>query len=276
MVRFFMSTYSSSNPVTISTLNEMKVRGEKIACLTAYDATFSALESSCGIEVILVGDSLGMILQGHDSTLPVTMEDILYHLDSVKRANYGSMVMADMPFMSYASEEQTLENAAALMRAGANCVKLEGTSWISRSTELLSERGIPVCAHMGLTPQSVNRIGGYIVQGRNPDKAEELIKEAKLLEESGASMLLLECVPSELAKNITESVEIPVIGIGAGVEVDGQIMVNYDLLGITQMEKPPKFVKNYLQDASSIEEAIKKYVSEVKEKKFPGIEHSFK
>ena len=166
-----MSTYSSSNPVTISTLNEMKVKGEKIACLTAYDATFSALESSCGVEVILVGDSLGMILQGHDSTLPVTMEDILYHLDSVKRANYGSMVMADMPFMSYASEEQTLENAAALMRAGANCVKLEGTSWISKSTELLAERGIPVCAHMGLTPQSVNRIGGYIVQGRNPEKA---------------------------------------------------------------------------------------------------------
>ena len=268
-----MSTYSSSNPVTISTLNEMKVRGEKIACLTAYDATFSALESSCGVEVILVGDSLGMILQGHDSTLPVTMEDILYHLDSVKRANYGSMIMADMPFMSYASEEQTLENAAALMRVGANCVKLEGTSWISRSTELLAERGIPVCAHMGLTPQSVNRIGGYIVQGRNPDKAEELIKEANLLEESGASMLLLECVPSELAKNITESLEIPVIGIGAGVEVDGQIMVNYDLLGITQMDKPPKFVKNYLQGASSIEEAIKSYVSEVKEKKFPGIEH---
>ena len=148
--------------------------------------------------------------------------------------------------------------------------------WISRSTELLSERGIPVCAHMGLTPQSVNRIGGYIVQGRNPDKAEELIKEAKLLEESGASMLLLECVPSELAKNISESLKIPVIGIGAGVDVDGQIMVNYDLLGITQMDKPPKFVKNYLQGASSIEEAIKSYVSEVKEKKFPGIEHSFK
>ena len=271
-----MSIYSSSNPVTISTLNKMKARGEKIACLTAYDATFSALESSCGIEVILVGDSLGMILQGHDSTLPVTMEDILYHLDSVKRANHGSMIMADMPFMSYASEEQTLENAAALMRAGANCVKLEGTSWISRSTELLAERGIPVCAHMGLTPQSVNRIGGYIVQGRNPDKAEELIKEAKLLEQSGASMLLLECVPSELAKNISEFLKIPVIGIGAGVEVDGQIMVNYDLLGITQMEKPPKFVKNYLQGASSIEEAIKSYVSEVKEKKFPGIEHSFK
>ena len=254
----------------------MKEKGEKIACLTAYDATFSTLESSCGIEVILVGDSLGMILQGHESTLPVTMEDILYHLESVKRTNLGSMIMADMPFMSYASEEQTLENAAALMRAGANCVKLEGTSWISKSTELLTERGIPVCAHMGLTPQSINRIGGYIVQGRNPDKAEELIKEAKLLEESGASMLLLECVPSELAKNISESLDIPVIGIGAGSDVDGQIMVIYDLLGITQMEKQPKFVKNYLQESSSVEEAIKKYVLEVKEKTFPGIEHSFK
>ena len=271
-----MSIPSASNPITISHLNDMKTRGEKIVCLTAYDATFSAIESLNGIEVILVGDSLGMILQGHDSTLPVTMEDIIYHLENVKRTNKGSLIMADMPFMSYASEEQTLENAASLMRAGANCVKLEGTAWIGKSTELLAERGIPVCAHMGLTPQSVNRIGGYIVQGRNPDKAEELIKEAKLLEESGASMLLLECVPSELAKNISESLKIPVIGIGAGVEVDGQIMVNYDLLGITQMEKPPKFVKNYLQGASSIEEAIRSYVSEVKEKKFPGIEHSFK
>ena len=271
-----MSIYSSSHPVTISTLKEMKSKGEKIACLTAYDATFAALESICGIEVILVGDSLGMILQGHDSTLPVTMEDILYHLDSVKRTNQGSLIMADMPFMSYASEEQTLKNAANLMRAGANCVKLEGTSWISRSTELLAERGIPVCAHMGLTPQSVNRIGGYIVQGRDPDKAEELIKEAKLLENSGASMLLLECVPMELAKSISESLEIPVIGIGAGPEVDGQIMVIYDLLGITQMEKAPKFVKNYLLEATSIEEAIRNYAYEVKEKNFPGLEHSFK
>jgi 3-methyl-2-oxobutanoate hydroxymethyltransferase len=180
-----------------------------------------------------------------------------------------------MPFMSYASEEQTLENAASLMRAGANCVKLEGTAWISKSTELLAERGIPVCAHMGLTPQSVNRIGGYIVQGRDPNKAEELIQEAKLLENSGASMLLLECVPRELAKSISESLAIPVIGIGAGPDVDGQIMVIYDLIGITQMEKAPKFVKNFLLEANSIENAIEGYVKEVKEKTFPSAEHSF-
>ena len=144
-----MSTYSTTQPITISTLKKMKTQGEKISCLTAYDATFSALESLSGVEIILVGDSLGMILQGHESTLPVTMNNIIYHLESVRRGNKGSMIMADMPFMSYASEEQTLENAASLMRAGANCVKLEGTSWISKSTELLAERGIPVCAHMG-------------------------------------------------------------------------------------------------------------------------------
>ena len=270
-----MSIQSPSNPITISHLNDMKTRGEKIVCLTAYDATFSAIESLNGVEVILVGDSLGMILQGHNSTLPVTMEDIIYHLANVKRTNRGSLIMADMPFMSYASEEQTLENAASLMRAGANCVKLEGTAWIGKSTELLAERGIPVCAHMGLTPQSVNRIGGYIVQGRDPNKAEELIQEAKLLENSGASILLLECVPRELAKTICESVEIPVIGIGAGPDVDGQIMVIYDLIGITQMEKAPKFVKNFLLENNSIESAIDGYVKAVKEKTFPGAEHSF-
>ena len=270
-----MSTHSTTQPITISTLKKMKAQGEKISCLTAYDATFSALESLSGVEIILVGDSLGMILQGHESTLPVTMNNIIYHLESVRRGNKGSMIMADMPFMSYASEEQTLENAASLMRAGANCVKLEGTSWISKSTELLAERGIPVCAHMGLTPQSVNRIGGYIVQGRDPEKAEELIKEAKLLENSGASLLLLECVPRALAKLITESVGIPVIGIGAGPDVDGQIMVIYDLIGITQMEKAPKFVKNFMLDNVSIHEAIEDYVRSVKAKDFPSSDHSF-
>ena len=267
---------SHKKPVTITTLNKFKESSEKFTCLTAYESTMASVISQSGVDVILVGDSLGMVIQGHDSTLPVTMDQLIYHLECVVNGNEGSHIMADMPFMSYATDDLGLENAKKLMQAGANSVKIEGGEWISKMAQVLSDRGIPVCAHMGLTPQSVNRIGGYIVQGRNPDKAEELIKEAILLEESGASMLLLECVPSELAKNITKSLEIPVIGIGAGVDVDGQIMVNYDLLGITQMEKPPKFVKNYLQDASSIEEAIRSYVSEVKEKKFPGIEHSFK
>jgi len=271
-----MSSQFINENITLNTLIKMKKSGEKIACLTAYDATFSKIVSNSGVDVILVGDSLGMVLQGHDSTLPVTMEDIIYHIKNVKRANPRSLVMGDMPFMSYASEQQTLENAAKLMQAGAHCIKLEGNSWISQSTSLLSERGIPVCAHMGLTPQSVNRIGGYIVQGRDPKKAEELLQEAKLLEDSGASILLLECVPQSLAKKITESLNIPVIGIGAGLDVDGQIMVIYDLLGITQMEAPPKFVKNFLNRKDcSIELAIKSYVKEVKNKDFPTMEHSF-
>ena len=270
-----MSTYSTTQPITISTLKKMKTQGEKISCLTAYDATFSALESLSGVEVILVGDSLGMILQGHDSTLPVTMDNILYHLESVRRGNKGSMIMADMPFMSYASEQQTLENAASLMRAGANCVKLEGTSWISKSTELLAERGIPVCAHMGLTPQSINRIGGYFVQGRDTNKRDEMISEAKALESAGASLLLLECVPEDLAKEITQSLSIPVIGIGAGVYTDAQVMVIHDLLGISCLDKSPKFVKNFLAENDSIQSSVNAYVKAVKEKQFPAKEHTF-
>ena len=266
----------SNKAITTTEIRNRKAKGEKLVMCAAYDATFASILDASGVDMLLVGDSLGMVIQGHDTTIPVTLEHMIYHTAAVARGAKNAHIVGDMPFMSYASEEQTLKNAANLMRAGANCVKLEGTSWISRSTELLAERGIPVCAHMGLTPQSVNRIGGYIVQGRDPDKAEELIKEAKLLENSGASMLLLECVPMELAKSISESLEIPVIGIGAGPEVDGQIMVIYDLLGITQMEKAPKFVKNYLLEATSIEEAIRNYAYEVKEKNFPGLEHSFK
>ena len=270
-----MSVHSERKQVTLSSLKKMKEQGEKFTCLTSYESTLTSYICNAGVDVVLVGDSLGMVIQGHDSTLPVSMEQLIYHLECVVKGNKGAHIMADMPFMSYASEQQTLENAASLMRAGANCVKLEGTSWISKSTELLAERGIPVCAHMGLTPQSVNRIGGYIVQGRDPEKAEELIKEAKLLENSGASLLLLECVPRALAKLITESVGIPVIGIGAGPDVDGQIMVIYDLIGITQMEKAPKFVKNFMQDNVSIQEAIEAYVRSVKDKDFPSSDHSF-
>ena len=271
-----MSSQQNNSSVTLNTLNNMKERGEKICCLTAYDSTFSNILSNSGVDVILVGDSLGMVLQGHDSTLPVTMDDIIYHIGNVKRAGPRSLIMGDMPFMSYASEEQTLKNAAQLMQAGAHCIKLEGNSWISKSTSLLSERGIPVCAHMGLTPQSVNRIGGYIVQGRDPKKADDILKEALILQDAGASMLLLECVPQKLAKRITENLDIPVIGIGAGVDVDGQIMVIYDLLGITQMESPPKFVKNFLDETSGgVESAVRLYVESVKDKSFPAEIHSF-
>ncbi len=260
--------------VTVNTLHSMKKDGEKFACLTCYDALFAALFAEAGVEVILVGDSLGMVIQGHDSTLPVTMDDVIYHMQCVQRGSEGSLLIADLPFMSYASETQTLENAARLMRAGAHMVKLEGGAWIAESTSLLAERGIPVCSHMGLTPQSVNRIGGFLVQGRNPEQAESMIEEAKLLEASGASCLLLETVPETLAKTISDTLSIPVIGIGAGCDVDGQIMVLHDVLGISPIT--PKFVKNFLAESSNgIPGAIAAYVEAVKNGTFPGPEHSY-
>jgi len=260
--------------VTLHTLQELKASGEKFVCITAYDALFTRLFYEAGVEVILIGDSLGMVLQGHDSTIPVTMEDMVYHMRCVKRGNQGALLIADLPFMSYASESQTLENAARLMRAGANIIKLEGGAWIAESTRLLSERGIPVCAHMGLTPQSVNRLGGFRVQGRDPDQANTLIEEALMLQEYGASLLLLECIPAKLAKTISEKLSIPVIGIGAGAGVDGQIMVMHDVLGISPIT--PKFVKNFLAGSKEgIPGAIKAYVTAVKNGSFPGKEHSY-
>lgn len=269
-----MSSHKSSHNVTLTTLQKIKDSGEKFACLTAYDACFASILSEAGIEVILVGDSLGMVLQGHDSTLPVTMKDMIYHTECVKRGNKGSLIMADLPFMSYASETQTLENAAALMRAGAHLVKLEGGAWIASTTRLLAERGIPVCAHMGLTPQSVNRIGGFHVQGRDTAQAQLIIEEAQLLQEAGANLLLLECVPNSLAKSITDSLEIPVIGIGAGPDTTAQIMVLHDVLGVSPIT--PKFVKNFLADSDSgIPGAIEAYVKAVKQQTFPAQEHCF-
>jgi len=262
------------NPITLHTLQEMKKTGDKFACITAYDALFAKLFCEVGVEVILVGDSLGMVLQGHDSTIPVTMEDIIYHLKSVKRGNQGALIIGDLPFMSYSSESQTLENAARLMRAGAQVVKLEGGAWIAESTRLLTERGIPVCAHMGLTPQSINRLGGFRVQGRDPDQANTIIQEAMMLEEYGANMLLLECIPAALAAKISEKLTIPVIGIGAGKDVDGQIMVMHDVLGISPIT--PKFVKNFLTESTGgIPGAIKAYVAAVKDGSFPGPEQSY-
>ena len=228
-----MNTHKSNSNITLSTLRDIKQRGEKFTCLTAYDACFASILSEAGVEVLLIGDSLGMVLQGHDSTLPVTMDDMIYHTQCVSRGNKGALLMADLPFMSYASETQTLENAAALMRAGAHMVKLEGGAWIANTTKLLTERGIPVCAHMGLTPQSVNRIGGFYVQGRDTAQAQIILQEAQLLEDSGANILLLECVPKSLAKTITESVSVPVIGIGAGPDTAAQIMVLHDVLGLS-------------------------------------------
>lgn len=260
--------------VTLHTLSAMKKNGEKFAVLTAYDACFSHLVSSAGVEVILVGDSLGMVLQGNDSTLPVTVEEMAYHTQAVARGNQGSLIMSDLPFMSYATPEQAMDSSAALMQAGANMVKLEGGAWLADTVSLLAERGIPVCAHLGLTPQTVNQLGGYRVQGRDKKSAQQMINDAVLLQDAGASILLLECVPSLLAKEISMAVEIPVIGIGAGAGTDAQVLVMHDMLGVTP-GRSPKFVKNFMADASSIEEAVSAYVKAVKDGSFPAAEHGF-
>lgn len=260
--------------VTLHTLSAHKQAGEKFAVLTAYDACFAHAVSSAGVEVILVGDSLGMVLQGQDSTLPVTMDDMIYHTASVAKGNQGAMIMADMPFMSYASEIQTMDNAALLMQAGAHIIKLEGGAWLADSIALLAERGIPACAHLGLTPQAVNKLGGYKVQGRDRESANQMIEDAVLLEKAGASLLLLECVPSLLAKEITQAVDVPVIGIGAGKGTDAQVLVLHDMLGLNPGHTP-KFVKNFMQDADSIQTAISQYNIAVQQGQFPGPEHSF-
>ncbi|PID42905.1 MAG: 3-methyl-2-oxobutanoate hydroxymethyltransferase [Gammaproteobacteria bacterium] len=261
--------------ININTLRQMKSRQEKFACLTAYDATFSNLASTAGVEVLLVGDSLGMVLQGHDSTVPVTMEDMIYHTRCVKNGNQDALIMADMPFMSYSTPEQAMENAGLLMQAGAHMVKLEGGEWLCETITMLSERGIPVCAHLGLTPQSVNKLGGYKVQGRGDEQAAQLIENSQILEQSGADIILVECIPGELATRLTATISAPVIGIGAGSDTDGQVLVMHDMLGVTP-GKTARFVKNFMSEASSIQEAVTHYVQAVKTKSFPGAEHGFK
>jgi 3-methyl-2-oxobutanoate hydroxymethyltransferase len=270
-----MSVHAGRNKVSLSTLSRIKQEGRKFSCLTAYDYCSAYSVSHAGVDVILVGDSLGMVIQGHDSSLPVTIDDMAYHVRCARRGNQGSLLMADLPFMSYYSEQKTLESAAILMRDGAQMVKLEGGAWLAETTRLLTERGIPVCAHMGLTPQSVNHLGGYRVQGRDPTQAREILDEAGILEQAGASALLLECVPVELGRKVSESLRIPVIGIGAGPHTDGQIMVWHDLLGLYP-GKPAKFVKNFLAtNGNSVEDAIRAYDSEVKQGTFPAAEHCY-
>jgi 3-methyl-2-oxobutanoate hydroxymethyltransferase len=261
--------------ITVTSLQALKHKGEKITMLTCYDATFAHAASEAGVEVLLVGDSLGMVLQGHDSTLPVTTADMAYHVASVKRGNQGALIMADLPFMSYATLEQTYANSAALMQAGAHMVKIEGAAWLAESIRLLADRGIPVCAHMGLTPQSVNVLGGYKVQGRLETQARQMRADAITLEQSGAAMILLECVPSELAQEISHAVKIPVIGIGAGSATDGQVLVMHDMLGLSITGRVPKFVKNFMVGQPDIQAALRAYVSAVKDVSFPGTEHGF-
>jgi 3-methyl-2-oxobutanoate hydroxymethyltransferase len=253
----------------------MKQDGEKFAVLAAYDATFAHFISEAEVEVILVGDSLGMVVQGHETTLPVTVEQIAYHTAAVKRGARRSLIMADMPFMSYGNPDSALTNAATLMQAGAHMVKLEGGEWLAETLNKMSERGIPTCAHLGLTPQSVNKFGGYKVQGRDADHAERIIKDAQILQQAGADLLVLECVPTPLATEITLTLNIPVIGIGAGPHTDAQVLVLYDMLGLTP-SRAPKFTRNFLRDSEDIPAALRAYVEAVKKGIFPADEHSFK
>ncbi|GAA0787887.1 MULTISPECIES: 3-methyl-2-oxobutanoate hydroxymethyltransferase [Pseudomonadati] len=260
--------------VTSSTLIKFKQEGKKFTALTAYDASFANAFDSEGIDVLLVGDSMGMVLQGHDDTLPVTVADIAYHTACVRRGISRALLIADMPFMSYSTPEQTMENAAKLMQAGANMVKVEGGHWLLESVKMLTERGIPVCAHLGLTPQSVHVFGGFKVQGRDADNAQRILDEAKALQAAGAQLLVLECIPATLAKAITEALTIPVIGIGAGADTDGQILVMHDVLGISS-GYIPRFSKNYLKQTGEIRSAIRAYIDEVADGTFPAEEHIF-
>lgn len=259
--------------LTLNSLQKMRQEGTPIAALTCYDSSFAVLLEDSGVDVLLVGDSLGMVIQGKNSTLSVSMEDMIYHTKCVAQCSKSSFVMADMPFGSYQENaEKAFANAAMLLSSGAHMVKIEGT--LFDTVRFLVERGIPVCAHIGLTPQSVHRIGGYRVQGRTEEDAKRLLDEAVALEEAGASMLLLEAIPGELARRITERLSIPTIGIGAGSACSGQVLVLYDMLGIYP-GKQAKFVKNYMEQADGIRSAVRRYVEEVKQGIFPGPEHTF-
>ncbi len=266
---------AAPRPITIRTLKKNKESGEKITCLTAYDTSFARLLDEAGIEMLLVGDSLGMVIQGFDSTLPVTMEQMIYHTRCVARGRKRALLMADMPFSSDLTVTDTLKNAARLMKeGGAHIIKLEGGQRQLEAVTALAEHGMPTCAHLGLLPQSVHKEGGYRVQGRDDESASILIDEASKLESAGADMLLLECVPAALATRISQMVEIPVIGIGAGSGCDGQVLVLYDALGITPGKKP-RFTKDFLKESKSISDAIEKYITEVKNCTFPAKEHTF-
>lgn len=259
--------------VTISTLDKMKAAGEKFVCITAYDATFARLVSEAGAETILVGDSLGMVLQGHDSTIQVTVDDMAYHTECVCRAAPESLVIADMPFMSYTTPEQTMANATALMQAGAQMIKMEGGTWLSDSISMLVERGLPVCAHLGLTPQSVNQFGGFKVQGRTPKEAKSILADAVEIQDAGASLLVLECIPAHLAADISSKLDIPVIGIGAGAGTDAQVLVMHDLLGLSQHSA--RFVQNFMEGQNTIQGALKAFVDAVKSGDYPKEEHTY-
>jgi 3-methyl-2-oxobutanoate hydroxymethyltransferase len=267
------STFNSNiNPLTVNDLAAMKQRGEKITCLTAYDASFSALIDKVGVDIMLVGDSLGMVIQGYDTTVPVTITDMVYHARIVSKARRRAFVVADLPFMSYCTPVLAAQNAAKLMQlGGVQMVKLEGAH--IETVSFLVGQGIPVCGHLGLLPQMINQLGTYKVEGKTPAEAEKIIADAHQLQEAGAGLLVLECVPAGLAKEISNQLTIPVIGIGAGVDCDGQVLVLYDMLDIGVVKRP-RFSKNFMHGASSIEAAIEAYHQAVKKAQFPSVQHS--
>lgn len=259
--------------VSIPTLLAKKRNSQKFAVVTCYDASFAGAVERAGIDVILVGDSLGNVLQGHSSTLPVTVDDMAYHTACVARGCSDPLIVSDLPFGSYHSEEQCLNHATTLMRAGAHMVKLEGGTWLCDSIAKLTRIGIPVCGHLGLTPQSVNVLGGFRVQGREQEQAKTIIEDAQALEAAGASMLVVECVPRDLGTEISRALTIPVVGIGAGAGTDAQVLVLHDLLGVS--ERAPKFVRNFAAGSDGIQDALERYRSAVENGSFPAQEHGF-
>ena len=260
--------------VTAPMLAALKAAGTPITMLTCYDASFASLMDRCGVHMLLIGDSLGMVCNGHSSTLPVTVQEVAYHTAAVARGAKSAMIVADLPFGAYGTKEAAYANAVILMQAGAHMVKLEGGAWLADTIKFLTERAVPVCAHLGLTPQSVHQLGGYKVQGKTTAGADQLKADAKLLQEAGATIVVLEAIPATLGKEVTDLLTMPTIGIGAGVDCSGQVLVMHDMLGVFPGRKA-KFVRNFMEGQTSIEAAVTAYVNAVTDRSFPGPEHTF-
>ncbi|PYE18281.1 ketopantoate hydroxymethyltransferase [Paraburkholderia silvatlantica] len=265
---------TSRSAVTVPKLQAMRDAGERIAMLTCYDASFSALCDRAGVDTVLIGDSLGNVLQGHTTTLPVTIDDIAYHTACVARAQTKALIIADLPFGTFGTPEDAFANSVKLMRAGAQMVKIEGGEWLAPTVKMLVERAVPVCAHIGLTPQSVHAFGGFKVQGKSDAAATQLIRDALALQDAGAQLVVIEAVPAALGAEVTKQLRIPTIGIGAGVDCSGQVLVLHDMLGIFP-GKRPRFVKDFMAGQPDIESAVRAYVQAVKEGTFPGPGHVF-
>ncbi|MRX08517.1 3-methyl-2-oxobutanoate hydroxymethyltransferase [Pseudoduganella sp. FT25W] len=265
---------AANKAVTVNTLQALHAAREKITMLTCYDASFASLMDRCGVEILLIGDSLGMVCAGYTSTLPVTVNDIAYHTASVARGTKSAMIVADLPFGAYGTPETAYANAVQVMQAGAHMIKIEGGAWLADTVKFLTDRAIPVCAHLGLTPQSVHQLGGYKVQGKTTESADLLKTDCLKMQAAGASLVVLEAIPSALGKEVTELLSIPTIGIGAGPDCSGQVLVMHDLLGVFPGRKA-RFVKNFMDGQTSIDAAITAYVSAVKDGSFPALEHCF-